>query len=102
MTPKWARQVTQGVELDVWVVPGASRTELGGTHAGALRIRVAAPPEKGAANRAVARLLRAETGARVEIMRGHAARRKTVLIHGAVIADVVRALARATGGEGRA
>ncbi|NOX22165.1 MAG: DUF167 domain-containing protein, partial [Actinobacteria bacterium] len=51
------REQDDGVVVDVWVVPGASRTEIVGAHDGALRIRVAAPPEGGKANRAVRKAL---------------------------------------------
>ncbi len=41
----------QGYVLRVTVVPGASRTEVAGLLGERLKVRVAAPPEKGAANR---------------------------------------------------
>lgn len=45
------------IPLRVKVVPGASRSEIAGWIGGSLKVRVAAPPEKGKANRAVAELL---------------------------------------------
>jgi len=44
-------------ELDVRVIPNASRDEIVGWHAGALKIKVAAQPESGKANKAVCALL---------------------------------------------
>ncbi|MBZ2189408.1 DUF167 domain-containing protein [Alcanivorax sp. JB21] len=44
-------------KLNIKVVPGASRTEIAGWMGDALRVRVAAPPEKGKANREAERLL---------------------------------------------
>ena len=41
----------------VRIVPRASRSELAGEYNGALRIRIAAPPVAGAANRELIRLL---------------------------------------------
>ncbi|MBC8378073.1 MAG: DUF167 domain-containing protein, partial [Planctomycetes bacterium] len=41
------------IQLTVKVVPGSSRTEIAGTLDGMLKIRVAAPPEKGKANKAL-------------------------------------------------
>jgi hypothetical protein len=42
---------SQGFILRLTVVPGASRTEVVGLHGDRLKLRVAAAPEKGAANR---------------------------------------------------
>jgi len=72
----------EGTEVVVWVVPGASRTEVAGLHDGALRVRVAAPPEGGKANKAVVRLISAKTGGRVRLLSGTASRRKRLLIEG--------------------
>lgn len=45
-------QVTcQGFLVKVQVVPAAARTEVAGLHGDRLKVRLAAPPEKGAANR---------------------------------------------------
>jgi uncharacterized protein (TIGR00251 family) len=45
--------VTDGVILDIKVIPRAGRTELAGTRDGALLIRLAAAPVEGAANHAL-------------------------------------------------
>jgi uncharacterized protein (TIGR00251 family) len=75
--------------LSVWVVPGARRTEIAGTHAGCLRVRVAAPPEKGRANRAVEELLASELGSRVRLISGANSRRKRFSVPGVAEADLV-------------
>ena len=46
-----------GITLTVRVVPRASRSEIAGYHDGALRIRVAAAPVEGAANRELIKFL---------------------------------------------
>jgi uncharacterized protein (TIGR00251 family) len=71
---------SDGSLIDVWAVPGASKTELAGLHDGALRIRVAAPPEKDKANRALEKALATATGADVELVRGRGSRRKRFLV----------------------
>jgi len=41
----------QGYRLQLTVAPGAQRTEVVGLHGDRLKVRVAAPPEKGEANK---------------------------------------------------
>jgi uncharacterized protein (TIGR00251 family) len=53
----WYREDSTGVTFTVRAVPRASRSEIAGLHDGALRIRVAAPPVNGAANRELVRFL---------------------------------------------
>ena len=69
----------------VQVVPRASRSEVVGEHNGALRIRIAAPPVDGAANKEVIQLLartfRVSRSA-VRILTGHSGRTKQVSIEG--------------------
>jgi len=86
--PPFARAVEGAVELAIKVVPGASRSEVGGVLGDRLKVRVAAPPEAGEANRAVVALLQERFGTRdVEIIAGHSRAEKTVRIRAA--AEVV-------------
>lgn len=78
--------------MDCWVVPGASRTEIKGLHGDRLRIRVAAPPEDGRANREVLELIGRRCGSRAELVSGPASRHKRVLVPGASLSTVQRAL----------
>ena len=70
----------------VRIAPRASRSEFAGAHEGALRIRIAALPVDGAANRELIRLL-AQTFKRpqsaVEIVSGSGSKNKIVRIQGA-------------------
>lgn len=82
MTP-WSRATAAGLELRVLVVPGASRAAVVGPHGDRLKVRVAAPPEGGKANRAVEELLAAWLGvARTRVVSGQGHRQKTVLAPG--------------------
>jgi uncharacterized protein (TIGR00251 family) len=72
--------------IAVHVQPGAARPGIVGRHGDALKVRVAAPPDRGRANAALVRLLAGELGVRVsdvEVVAGHAGRRKQVRIRGA-------------------
>ena len=64
-------------------MPRASRSEIAGEFDGALRVRLAAPPVDGAANRELIRVLAKELKvppAAVAIVAGSASRSKTVRI----------------------
>jgi uncharacterized protein (TIGR00251 family) len=67
------------------VSPGAAQSEVIGRHGDRWKVRVAAPAERGRANAALVELL-AELlllpRDRIEIVRGHTSRRKTVAISG--------------------
>ena len=71
----------------VRVVPRASKSEIVGEHAGALRVRIAAPPVDGAANaellRTLARAFKVSRSA-IKISSGLAGRNKQVTINGAL------------------
>lgn len=72
------------VTLRIRVQPRARRTEIAGEHAGALKLRIAAPPVDGKANeecrRFLARLL-AVNARSIEIVTGESSREKIVRIH---------------------
>lgn len=86
------REVEGGVEVVLWVVPGAKTTEITGAHGEAIRVRVAQPAERGRANRAALRLLADRLRAPVELVAGESARRKRVVVRGLSAAEVERAL----------
>ena len=82
---KFVSQTDQGVVLNVYIQPRASKTEYVGMHRNALKIRISAPPIEGLANEALcgylAKELRIPKGA-VMIFSGHQARQKRVLLKG--------------------
>jgi uncharacterized protein (TIGR00251 family) len=83
-----------GALLTVWVVPGAKRSEVVGYHGDTLRIRVAAPPEKGRANKALVTMLEEAIGARVRLASGTGSRRKRIVVLGVTPDDLVLRLSR--------
>lgn len=88
----WLRAVPGGVEVRLKVVPGASRSAVAGVLGDRLKVRVAAPPEDGRANRAVEDLLAEATGAACRIIAGHGSPQKTALLSGADATAVRSAL----------
>lgn len=73
------------VTFKVRVQPRASRTELAGEHAGALKLRLAAPPIDGKANEACRRFLADLLDVRlnaVEIVNGESSRDKRIRVRG--------------------
>ena len=79
-------QHDRSLTFAVRVTARASRSAITGEHDGALRVRIAAPPVEGAANRELTKLLakafRLPQNA-VEIISGSSSKNKTVRIHGA-------------------
>jgi len=74
-----------GVDLAVSAAPRASRSEIVGIHGDRLKVRLAAPPVDGAANKELEKLLAKALGvpmSSVEVVRGLSGRNKTVRIHG--------------------
>jgi uncharacterized protein len=47
------RETPAGIQVKLHVLPRAKRCEISGTHNGALKVRVTAPPVDDAANRAI-------------------------------------------------
>ncbi|MCB2228323.1 MAG: YggU family protein [Desulfarculaceae bacterium] len=74
-----------GLSLAVKVAPRASRNELAGVEAGALKVRLTAPPVEGAANRALVKLLAKTLGlakGKVAVVAGERSRSKRVEVSG--------------------
>jgi uncharacterized protein (TIGR00251 family) len=83
--PAWLRDVDDGAILSIRVGPRARRPGVAGFHGQALRIRVAAPPEGGAANRELVRLLATALGVKIAdvgIEAGAGARDKRIRVRG--------------------
>lgn len=73
------------VRLSVKLQPRASANEICAPLGGELKIKVTAPPVDAAANEALLKLLAEKLACarnRVELLRGHTSRHKTILLHG--------------------
>ena len=88
---------TQGpvVHLHLKVIPGASREAIVGPHAGRIKVRTSAPPEKGRANRMVLGLLAKQLDVptrSLRILRGRTDPLKTIEVVGIDAATVAARL----------
>ena len=84
--------------MSVKVIPRAARDQIVGWRDGALRIRIAAPPEDGRANASLVALLAATLGLRksaVRVAAGHGSARKRIEIGGIERAELERRLSAA-------
>jgi uncharacterized protein (TIGR00251 family) len=95
--PNFLRVQPDGVLLAIKLQPRASANEIGEPLGNELRIKVTAPPVDAAANEALVRLL-AETldcpRGKIELVRGHTSRHKTVKVYGLKPENAVAALSR--------
>jgi uncharacterized protein (TIGR00251 family) len=96
--PGFLRVQADGVLLSVKLQPRASANEIGDALGSELRIKVTAPPVDAAANEALIKLLSQQLDCprnRVELVRGHTSRHKTIKLHGLTAEAVAEKLAKA-------
>lgn len=89
------REGPGGTLVEVRVIPRASTSALAGERAGALVVRLAAPPVDGKANEALVGFLAGVFGVparRVALVYGHTSRQKRVLVEGLSLDEVRRRL----------
>ena len=95
--PSYLRPQPDGTLLAVKLQPRASANEIGEALGDELRIKVTAPPVDAAANQALVELL-AElldcSRSRVELLRGHTSRHKTIKLHGFKPEEVLAKVAK--------
>lgn len=90
-------EVGGGVKFTVKVVPGSSRTALCGVLDGMLKVKVAAAPEKGKANKCLVEFLAKQLGIKkndVAVCSGQTGPVKQIEIHGVSITDLDKLLTR--------
>jgi uncharacterized protein (TIGR00251 family) len=86
------QESAEGVTFTVKIVPGSSRTMVSGVLDTMIKIRVAAPPEKGKANQCLIAFLAGRLGVRknaVEILTGQTNPVKQVRVAGLSAADLL-------------
>ena len=96
MVPAFLRAQSDGVLLSVKLQPRASSNEIGEALGNELRIKVTAPPVDSAANEALIRFLSETLDCprnRLELVRGHTSRHKTIKVYGLSGEEVAARLA---------
>jgi len=89
------QETAGGTLLSVKLQPRASKNEIGPPLGDELKIKVTAPPVDAAANQALVEFLAEKLGCsrgKVELLRGHTSRHKTVKLHGFKAADALQRL----------
>lgn len=87
----WLTIGPDAVEIDVLVVPRASRTQIVGIHEDRLKVQLNAPPVEGEANAALIALLAKTLGIKrsaIQIVSGETGRRKRLRITAVSEAEV--------------
>jgi len=95
--PPFISEQADTVLLSVKLQPRASANEIGQRLGSELRIKVTAPPVDAAANQALIELLAQKLDCprrRIELIRGHTSRHKTIKLHGFAATAVLAALSR--------
>ncbi len=91
MTAILTRQTAQGVTITVKVVPASSKTALAGILDGALKVKIAAQPEKGKANRQLIEFMASALGIKkkdITITAGQTNPLKQLLIANLTLDDI--------------
>ena len=90
------------VEISLRVRPNAARSQVLGFTDGILRVKVAAPPVKGKANKELIAFLSQLLGigkSSLAILKGHASRNKVITIDGLRQEDIMKRLSPSSSGD---
>ena len=94
------RETSGGTLLLVKLQPRASKNEICAPLGDELKIKVTAPPVDAAANEALVKFLAEKldcSRGRVELIRGHTSRHKTIKLHGFKPEDILQKIFRGAG-----
>lgn len=84
----WLHSSHDGITLTLHIQPGAKKTEIGGVHGDALKIRLNAPPVDGRANAALIDFLATLfkiSKSRISLKSGQTSRRKVLVVEGMTV-----------------
>jgi hypothetical protein len=88
-----ANKEEQGIRLAVKVTPNAGRNEITGFDEDTLRVKIAAPPDKGKANKELVDFLSGRLGVKktsVAIIRGLTSRNKVISVTGISREEIIK------------
>lgn len=91
-SPAMITEHSEGAVLTVWVVPGAKRDQMVGPYGDAFKVRVAAAPGSGRANKALLRQLKNVFGVTPDLLGGAFSRTKRVLLPGLSVEEIRQCL----------
>ena len=94
-TNPWLTSEKNGVRLYLQISTGAKTDKVVGAQADRLKIKIAAPPEKGKANKALCKFLAQELGiskAHIDIIKGKTSPKKDVFIETCSCSEVAALL----------
>ena len=86
------KTTADGVSIDCYITPRASRTEIKGVRNGALSISLQAPPIDGKANKELIKFISKSLRvpkSNIEIIKGHLNRHKSLIIHGVKVENII-------------
>jgi len=84
-----------GCVFSVKAIPGAKKTGITGTVNGAMKVKVATPPEDGKANEAIREIIALKSGVRireVQILKGFSSRNKVIKVNGVKVSDILKTM----------
>ncbi|BAD84957.1 hypothetical protein, conserved, YggU family [Thermococcus kodakarensis KOD1] len=91
---KFIKETKEGVLIMIYVQPKAKKNAIEGVDGwrGRLKVRIAAPPVEGKANKEVVKFFSKLLGAEVNIVRGETSREKDLLVKGLSVEEVRKKL----------
>lgn len=88
-------ETAEGITINVKIVPSSSKDCIAGSLEGVLKIKIAAPPEKGKANKSLVNFLSKQTGIKnkdIIIIAGHTNPAKTVRLSNITAKQFLKAI----------